>query len=385
MVSEFDTCPFCNKNIEPGTCLCPFCGMNLTMVKQEAKEVEDDWGTGKSAFKEAMRDSCIVGEEVYRISKQRNLQIFEKRKRFVENVISQFPEIKRKLTEDHSIRFFAYIIEFPHESEEGKFVHDCVLSRLSRHFQGLISLAIGGKKLPIYQGLHVYDLPIFASRPYGDVLLSRQREIINSQLPEAQRDFLVRAEPWSVCDKIYKYPGRWVNWKLIFDVRNLEKWISEHDDLQAPLLAHKLSDFEFSSQFPIAGTRDEKEVMFYIVNESEEKEMKEIRRFFKERYGSKFNDMPDKFTVSYSTLEELGLLQNSIYKTLVEQEEFLFMHNLEKQVEPLLKKEVAKLGYNISIQSEKESEKIKKDLVDMLIEKYTRTWYKAEQIAPTEV
>jgi len=62
-------------------------------------------------------------------------------------------------------------------------------------------------------------------------------------------------------------------------------------------------------------------------------------------------------------------------ETVVEQEGFLFTHNREKQIEPSLRKEVAKLGYTVSVQSDKEEEKIKKDVIDMLIEKYTKTWY----------
>ena len=375
MASEFEVCPFCNGEVEHGTRMCPDCGMNLTMVKQEAKEVTDDWSVGKSALKGVIRDSNVVSEEIDRISKERNLRVFEKRKKFVENIIAQFPEVKRKLADDHDITFSAYIIEIPHENEEGKFVHDCILHSLSEHFHGLMNFAIGGKELPNHKGLHVYDLPIFAPEQYGDVLLSKQKEIFSSRLPEAQRQFLLRAEPWSLCNKVYKYPGRWVNWKLIFDVGNLEKWEREHNDTQAPLLAHRFSGFEYSSQFPIAGTREKKEVMLVIINDWEEDKLEETLGFFKERYGSRFNDMPDKFTISYTTLEELGLLQNSIYKTVIEQEGFLFMQNLEKKIEPLLKEEMAKFGYLISVQSDKNEEKIKKDAIDMLIERHTGTWH----------
>lgn len=375
MVNEFKICPFCGSEITYGIS-CPNCQMNLTMVKQGANEVKNDWSTGKSVFKGIIRDSETIEEEMIdRISKQKNLRILKKREKFIENMITQFPEIKRKLIDEHDLTFSAYIIEIPHENEEGKFVHDCILQTLSKHFHGLMNFAIGGKELPDKRGHHVYNLPIFASKPYGDVLLSEQKDVLNSQLPKAQRRFLLRAEPWSVCDRIYKYPGRWVNWILLFDVRNLEKWIKEQNDTQAPLIAHEFSGFEYSSQFPIAGTKDKKEVMLVIINESEEDKLGKILRFFKERYMSRFNDTPDKFTISYTTLQELGLLQDSIYRKVVEQESFLFTHNLEKQIEPLLKEEVAKLGHTISVQSDKEEKKIRKDVIDILLEKYTKTWY----------
>jgi len=121
MVGEIEICPFCKKEVEPNSILCPNCKMNLRMIKQKAREVEDDWNIGYSTFKGIIKEPDTISEELTRISNERIPRIFERRKKFVENIMNQFPEVKRKLVDDHGIIFSAYIIEIPHENEEAKF------------------------------------------------------------------------------------------------------------------------------------------------------------------------------------------------------------------------------------------------------------------------
>jgi hypothetical protein len=300
------TCDWCGKEVDIDSDYCKYCGQVLKAVEgyryRDMHDLSNEWKKNINFFEKIWKSEDDI-MKITDIIEEKQPKLLEKQRNLTQFTLDTFPAIKELLRKDEDLVFYAKILQIPYE-QSGGIKHDCIQHKVAMEQNGLINISVGGQR--IAPNICISDFPIWAPEGVGEVLIQRQARILASNFPEGQKELLVSASPWAVCNRVYGYEGRWISWRLIFNTEKMGKWKEEHQEL--PLNFPFFGSLRFSRFFPIAGTISEGEVMLAIVEESERDLFENILKKVSEEYSFRINQIPQQIKISWGTLAELGLI-----------------------------------------------------------------------------
>lgn len=259
-----------------------------------------DWLGNVNTFNEIIKDPDKV-KEISDITENEYPEIREYQRKLTRMILRTFPGIEKQFREE-DLKFRARILRIPFYRKSRDLQHDCVQKYLAEE-QGQINIATGSKKI-LADTLYV-DMPIFAPKARGDALLYDQKRLLEASMPSIQRDCLIKAQPLAVADKVYDYPGRWLIWRLVFDLNRAEKIGQDADAV--PLYAQRLTNLRLASLFPFAGTTDG-ELALIVIEKREENDFRDGIGKMKADFGLETKYIDAEITISWESVVDLGIL-----------------------------------------------------------------------------
>jgi hypothetical protein len=329
MTSEV-ICKGCGKSIQKDIFFCPYCGTSLGRLEEEyIFTTMDDYSSVSTDNLKRFLGFMDNPEELEERIQKDEPDIFEKQRKVTEEILRRFPEVRRYVFENPELRFKAFIISTPYFRKGNILQHDCLLRRLAIRQNGLINFSLGSAQLAT--DLYAFDNPIWADKRVGHKLLFNQKQLIENCLPASQKEFLICAEPWWACSKVFDLDGRWVNWKLLFKTEKFSDYVQKEKEV--PLNFHIFSSMEYSHLFSIAGTSGDGEVLVGIYNEEESEIFKNQVHELGKLY--EFGKKPEIQTIriSWDTLESLGIIGISAIGLLQSQSHFFRKTMSERIIE----------------------------------------------------
>lgn len=366
-------CKNCGREVEPRYEYCPYCGL-LVHFPDKMKYSSSDilrkrWTGNIDLFKETIENPSEVLKIVGRMEETES-KIVKKQREFTDTILGRFPIIKERIKEDQSLTFYAGLIDIPYIRKGGDYQHDCIQEKISVMQDGLVNIAVGSQEISSY--LYTTDLAIWAVEEHGESLLSKQSRMLLDNIPDGQRRFLISAEPWYICSRVYNYEGTWLIWKLLFKTHGLKEWVSKNKC--TPINFQRLSGLEYSSLFPIGGTKGGGEIILTVVEKSE-----------KEALDKALNSMVifDKFEldierkeieISWETLQDLGIICQAAVKTYSGKSSHVFTKRMADNILQAATAETGGYAEKANV-SEFEEENFLTGMAQTLIKSFKMEWY----------
>lgn len=300
-------CDWCGADVDIDSYYCKYCGQVLKELNgyeyKDMHDLSENWKRNINFFEKVWKSDEDL-ERIIGLVEQKRPKLLEKQRELTQFALDSFPAILDMVKKDKELVFYAIILQIPYKSSNG-ISHNCIQQEVAREQNGLINVSVGGQK--IAPNICMNDFPIWAPSGVGETLVENQARILASKFPEGQKNLLISASPWTVCNRVYGYEGRWICWRLLFNIERMPQWKEEHQDL--PLNFPFFSRLYFSRFFPVAGTKDKGEVMLAIIEEAEKESFEDILRKLSEEYSFKIKQIPQKIKISWRTLAELGLIE----------------------------------------------------------------------------
>lgn len=262
--------------------------------------ITDDWLKNVEVFNEILKDTDKI-REISKLMEKTYPEIYKYQKKLTSMVLGAFPSIERQLKEE-DLDFRVRVLKIPFY-KGGELQHDCVQKYMAEK-QGVINLATGSKK--IISDLFYVDIPILAPEAKGEALLYNQRKLFDGSIPQIQRKCLIKAQPIVGADRVYGYNGRWLIWRMVFNLKKVEEMAKDANEA-VPLYAQRLAGFRFSRLFPFAGTTDG-ELSLIVTEVEEEENFKDDLGKMKDDFGLETKQIDTQITVSWDSIVELGIL-----------------------------------------------------------------------------
>jgi hypothetical protein len=362
MSSQEILCGGCRKVIEDKFNFCPYCGTSLGFLEEKMtferlEDLRNSLGRNIDEYEKEIKHA----EGIRNIVRP---EIIEEQRERTSEVLKQFPELERRIEEEPEPTFKIFIIDVPYESENGTRLHDCLLQILSCKNSGLINLSCGAEE--ISSDLYSLDVPIWAPSDIGDLLLNEQRNEIINNLPKSQKKFMLSAEPWAICTRVYNIEGRWVVWRIVNDLSGLDKFMKE--TATVPINFQFFADLRYSHLFPVLATPKEGELILGIFDENEEDKFFEMLAQLNTSYSLDSRIVPRTISISKEILEDFGVLPFSVRKFLSSQIGHLHSTTISKGILEQLRCDLASLTKKITIQTEKEGGEFREHLAEEFLE-----------------
>jgi len=299
-------CDWCGKEVDIDSDYCKYCGQVLRKLEgykyRDMYDLSNEWKKNIGFFEEIWKSDEDV-EMITDIIEQKKPKLLEKQRKLTQFTLDSFPAIRKLVKRDEDLFFYAKILQIPYESSDG-ISHCCIQREIAKEQNGLINISVGGQR--IAPNICMSDLPIWAPSGVGEALIEKQAHILASRFPKGQKNLLISASPWTVCNRVYGYEGRWICWRLLFNIEKMKEWNEEYQEL--PLNFPFFSNLYFSRFFPTAGTLDKGEVMLAVIEEAEIDIFESIFKTLSEEYSFKIKQIPQQIRISWGTLAELGLI-----------------------------------------------------------------------------
>lgn len=300
------SCDWCGKEVDIDSEYCKYCGQVLRKFRgyeyKDMYDLSDEWKKNIMFFEKIWESGDNI-ERITDIVNRKRPKLLEKQKELTQFTLDSVPAIRELVEEDEDLVFLVKILQIPYRSKSGV-SHDCIQQKVAKVQEGLINISVGGQR--IAPNICMNDFPIWAPGGVGEALIENQAHILASKFPEGQKNLLISASPWTVCNRVYGYEGRWICWRLLFNTKRLKEWNEEHKDL--PLNFPFFNRLYFSRFFPVAGTIDKGEIMLIVIEESEKDEFNEILKTLLKDYSFEIKQIPQEIKISWRTLAELGLI-----------------------------------------------------------------------------
>lgn len=373
MGSQITKCRNCDREVEQQYEYCPYCGLLVHFpekMKYESSDVlKRKWTGNIDLFTATMRNpsktSEIVGE-----MKEKEPEIVKRQREFTELILDKFPLIKERIQEDQDLVFHADLIDIPYLRNESEYQHDCIQEKLSGLQDGIVNIAVGGKEVSTF--IYMTDLAIWATEELGESLLSKQSSILSENIPDGQRKFLISAEPWNICDRVYNYEGTWVMWKLLFETRGLNEWV--RNNKCTPINFQKFSNLKYSNLFPIGGTKKGGEIILAIVEQSEKEALEKAIHSMKSFDEFNLRIRRKEIKISWETLLELGIICQAAIRAYSGKSGHVFS---KKMADFILQNAISETdGYAEKANvSEFEADEFLRGMANTLIRNYKMEWH----------
>ena len=306
-------CKNCGREVQQHYEYCPYCGLLVHFpdrIKYESSDVlKKRWDNNVNLFTTTMQNPTEISKIVNEME-EKEPKIVKKQREFTELVLNKFPAVKERIEEDQSLIFYADLIDIPYMRDESEYQHECIQEKLSALQDGIVNIAVGSRELSAY--MYMTDLAIWAKEEPGESLLSKQSRALYEMIPEGQRKFLISAEPWNICDRVYNYEGTWIIWKLLFETYRLNEWIRKNRC--TPINFQRLSHLKYSNLFPIGGTREGGEIILAIVEQSEKEALENAINSMRTYDGFRLEIKRKEIEISWQTLKELGIICQAAIK-----------------------------------------------------------------------
>ena len=365
MSSEEIKCKGCNRLVENIYRFCPHCGMSLGLLEEKMKfERPQDLKKDLEQNVDEFGKEVSQVEGIRRIIDSKDPQIIEKERERTSEVLEQFPILKKRIEDESEKTFKMFIVEIPYESKDEVLLHDCLLQKLSVRNSGLINLCCDA--VEIASNLYSLDVPIWAPYQIGDQLLQEQKDQINELLPESQRKFMRSAEPWAICTRVYNIEGRWVVWRVIDELKELDKYMKKENTI--PLNFHFFTNLKHSNLFPTLAAPNEGELIVGIFDENEEENFFGMLENLNSSYLLDSSITPKTISISKEVLEDFGILPYSVKKFLRRQVSHLHSSTISTGVFEQIYSELARFTKKSTVQTDKKHNEYREQLADEFLE-----------------
>jgi hypothetical protein len=366
-------CKNCGREVEQHFEYCPYCGLLVhfpdKLRYKNSDVLRKKWNNNIDIFTAAMRSSTGISKIVEEMEKKEP-KIVSRQREFTELVLNKFPVIKERIGEDQDLIFYADLIDIPYLRGESEYQHECIQEKLSALQDGIVNIAVGSREISSY--IYMTDLAIWATEEPGEALLSKQSRILFERIPDGQKKFLISAEPWNICDRVYNYEGTWIIWKLLFETHRLNDWIRKNRC--TPINFQRLSTLEYANLFPIGGTREGGEIILAIVEKSEKAALEKAIDSMRIYDGFNLEIKRKEIQISWETLKELGIICQAAIKAYSDKSGHIFS---KKMADLILRTAISETdGYAEKTNvSEFGEDKFLKGMADTLIRNHKMEWH----------
>lgn len=366
-------CRNCGREVGQHYEYCPYCGLLVhfpdKMKYSDSDTLKKKWEDNIDLFTGIMRSSSGVSKIIDEME-ENEPEIVKRQRAFTETILDKFPTIEERIKEDPSLILYADLLEIPYFRDGGEYQHDCIQEKLSALQDGVVNIAIGSREISSY--IYMTDLAIWAPEVPGESLLSKQAGMLYEWIPEGQKKFLISAEPWYICDRVYNYEGIWIIWKLLFETHGLNEWVRKNRC--TPMNFQKLSNLRYSNLFPIGGTKEGGEIILTIVEESEKESLNRAINSMKCFEDFNLKVKRKEIKISWETLQELGIICQAAIKAYSDKSGHIFS---KKMSDLFLQTAISETGgytekANIS---EFEKDDFSKGMASTLIRNYKMEWH----------
>ena len=373
MGDSITKCINCGREVEPHYKYCPFCGL-LVHVPDRMKYDNSDtlkkkWEDNINFFTVTMKNPSGISK-IIDTMEGTEPEIVKRQREFTKMVLDRFPIIKERIKEDQNIIFYADLIDIPYLRNENDYQHECIQEKLSVLQDGLVNIAVGSREISSY--IYMTDLSIWATEEPGESLLSKQSRILYERIPDGQRKFLISAEPWNICDRVYNYEGTWIIWKLLFETYGLNEWI--YKNKSAPINFQRLSNLRYSGLFPIGGTKEGGEIILAIVEESEKEELNKALKSMRSLDDFDLKIRRKEIEISWKTLEELGIICQAAIRAYSSKGGHIFTKAMADLILRATTSETGGYAEKASI-SDFEGDEFLRGMANTLIRNYKMEWH----------
>ncbi|MBU7028544.1 MAG: hypothetical protein HXS48_16540 [Theionarchaea archaeon] len=366
-------CKNCGREVEPHFEYCPYCGLLVhvpdRMKYDNSDSLKKKWESNIDLFTSMMKGSLGIPKILDEMGEMEP-EIVKKQREFTELILDRFPIIKERILDDQSLVFYADLIDIPYLRNEDEYQHDCIQEKLSAVQDGAVNIAVGSREVSSY--IYRTDLAISATEEPGESLLSKQSRILYERIPDGQREFLISAEPWDICDRVYNYEGTWIIWKLLFKTHGLNEWVRRNKC--APINFQRLSNLKYANLFPIGGTRKGGEIILAIVEKSEKKAFNKAIRSMKNFDDFNLIIKRKEIEISWETLEELGIICQAAIKAYSGKSGHIFTKTMADLIFKTIASETGSYTEKANV-SEFEGDEFLKGMARTLISNYKMEWH----------
>jgi hypothetical protein len=358
-------CFRCEKEFDDSFNFCPHCGREKGASLEEMK-FEDMEEIRKALVEntEKYKDKMKKSGEILDLIDEKDKKIFEFQKEFIDRFLGRFPRIKDSIREE-DFKFYLFIMGIPYYKENKEYQHDCILQKLAERQSGIVNLSLNVEE--ISSQLFSVDIPIWTDA-FSEKSIEEQYMVLKKEIPDGQMYFIESAEPWYYLDRVYKFDGKWINWKFVFRIPpdKFEEFVNKNKEV--PINVQNLSPLKYYNYISTAGTASDGETIVGII-ERDEKELfyqkyEEINRFYYEGSPPEL----EMIEISWDILKDMGFLYRSIDKIL-RSKKHIFSKSLADIVTSISQEELAKFTQNVTFRKNLDEETLNKILVNSSIDR----------------
>ncbi|KYK32996.1 MAG: hypothetical protein AYK18_15155 [Theionarchaea archaeon DG-70] len=348
-------CVNCGKKFNDSFSYCPHCGRKKGASSEEmkSKSMEDIRKAIEKNIK-AYRKQMESTSEILEIVKQKDRNTFEMQKKLTEKILNRFPEIERRIREDHNVRFQAFIINVPYEWKKGP-LHNCMLQELAKKNDDIANFCLGVQELAI--DLYEVNIPIWTNEPFGEGALKKQLPVFKKAIPWEQMKFMYVAEPWHFINRVHDFDGRWINWRVIFKIseKEFKEFTEEYKEI--PLSIQKFSDLKYANHFSTVGTALDGESFLGVIENSEIPQFMSEFRSLESSFPQTSKPTLELIKIDWDLLKEFGFFNFSLEKIL-SSEPHLFSRHVSRHIMDTAKEELARFTKQKVLREEQKRDEI---------------------------
>lgn len=364
-------CFWCKKEFDDSFKFCPYCGKEKEPLNgmrfEDTTEIEKVI-MGKNVIE--YRGKIREYNRLLELVDEKDKNIFERQKDITEKFLNRFPQIKDKIEEKEDVKFYLFVVSIPYLGEGEKYQHDCILQKLARKQSGIVNLSLNIEE--ISSNLYSVELPIWTD-DFSEREILEQYNILNREMPHGQNLFTYSIEPWYFLNRIYEFNGRWIDWKVVFEIppRKLERFINEEGEV--PLNFQNFTSLRYSDILSTAGTATDGETLIGIIEEDELDFFDEKYDQLKNLYHRRFSPQREIIEISWDTLKELGFLYKSIDRVF-KSNKHIFSRSLGDLLIKMSEEEFAKFTRSANFGKEFDEKKLTKIIVDRMCDTIHKTY-----------
>ena len=357
-------CVNCRKTFDDSFSFCPHCGRKKGAPVKEMKSISTE--DIKKAIKtniELYRKQMKSTSEILEILKEKNRTTFEMQRKLTEKILTRFPEIEKRIKEDHNVEFQAFIVNVPYKQGED-YLHHCILQEIAFKNDNIANFSLGVQEL--LTNHYEVNIPVWTNYPFGVEALEKSFELFKECIPWEQKRFMYVAEPWHYINRVHDFDGRWINWRVIFKISEDEFKEFNEETGEVPISIQKFSDLKYANYFSTVGTALDGESFLGIVENSELPHFMSEFRNLESSFPLENKPTLELIRITWDLLKELGFFNFSLEKIL-SNKQHIFSRHVSQYIMETAKEELARFTKQKILREEQRKDEILDTITDGLI------------------
>ncbi len=357
-------CVNCRKTFDDSFSFCPHCGRIKgapieEMKLKSMKDIEKAIRTNIELYRKQMRGTS----EILEILKEKDRTTFEMQRKLTEKILTRFPEIEKRIKEDHDVEFQAFIINLPYMQKKG-YLHHCILQELARKNDNIANFSLGAQEL--LKDHYEVNIPVWTNDPLGIEALEKSFKLFKGSIPWEQRRFMYVAEPWHYINRVHDFDGRWINWRVIFKISEKEFKEFAEETGEVPISVQKFSDLKYANYFSTVGTSLDGESFLGIIENSELPHLMNEFRSLESLFPPENKATLELIKINWELLKELGFFNFSLERIL-SNKQHIFSRHVSQYIMEMAKEELAGFTRQKILREEQRKDEILDTITDGLI------------------